>query len=252
MARKCCRAAQQTPDMNATVVNLDGFAWIEELCRLDSVEAIGATLDRHARSLGYTALVFGVVLRSRKGIGSNWPAEWLRMYNECNFVACDLAVKSASTAIAPFTLTEMRAKRPLTASEREVAEAYRDFGWKEGLVVPIHGPRGHLAIAGLGCEERDVSLPERIALQAMIFAAHQRCLELTDAADAPLGAPRLTPREIECLQGIASGRSDWDISDRLSISETTVRFHLQSAKRKFGVRTRAHAVALAILAGYVS
>jgi LuxR family quorum sensing-dependent transcriptional regulator len=244
-------------NMDAPAINLDGFAWIEELCRLDSIEAIGAALDRHARSLGYTALVFGVVLRTPKGVGSrffhnNWPTEWLRMYNECNFVACDPAVKSAATAVAPFTLTEMRAKRQLTASEREVAEAYRDFGWKEGLVVPVHGPRGHLSIAGLGCEERQVSLPERIALQAMIFAAHQRCLELTDAADAPLGVPRLTPREIECLQGIASGQSDSDISDRLSISDTTVRFHLQSAKRKFGVRTRAHAVALAILAGYVS
>jgi|HubBroStandDraft_6_1064221.scaffolds.fasta_scaffold207674_2 DNA-binding CsgD family transcriptional regulator len=243
--------------MDASAINLDGFAWIEELCRLNSVEAIGAALDRHARDLGYTALAFGVVVQARKGVAgrffhTNWPAEWLRMYNHFNFVACDPAVKDAFTAISPFTLTEMRARRQLTGAEREVSESFRGFGWKDGLVVPIHGPRGHLSVAGLGCEERQVSLAERTALQAMIFAAHQRCLELTDSDDAPLGMPQLTPREVECLQGIAGGQSDWDISDRLAISEATVRFHLQSAKRKFGVRTRAHAVALAILAGYVN
>jgi DNA-binding CsgD family transcriptional regulator len=84
----------------------------------------------------------------------------------------------------------------------------------------LYSPRGYLAVAGL-------------------------------AAEVVSGAPRLTPRETECLQWIASGESDCQISDRLSISEATVRFHLQRAKKKFGVRTRAHAVALAILAGYV-
>jgi LuxR family quorum sensing-dependent transcriptional regulator len=243
--------------MNASAINPNGFAWIEELCRLDSVDAIGAALDRHARSLGYTALAFGAVVRAPKGVAStfffnNWPAEWLRVYNERNYVAHDPAVRGALTELAPFTLAEMRAKLRLTAADSEMIHAMRDFGWKDGLAIPIHGPRGYLSLAGLAGEEREVSLAERSALQATIFAAHQRCLELTKSAEGPSSTPRLTPREAECLQWIACGKSDWEISDRLSVSERTVRFHLQSAKRKFGVRTRAHAVALAILAGYVN
>jgi DNA-binding CsgD family transcriptional regulator len=242
--------------MAASAINPNGFAWIEDLGRLSSVDAIGAALDRHARSLGYTALALGVVARAPKGLGNtffftNWPAEWLRMYHERNFLANDLAVKFAFSRLTPITHAEMYASRPATAAEREVIEAVRDYGWKDGLVVPIHGPRGYLALAGLGGEEREVGLAERAALQATIFAAHQRCVELTESTDVTPGPPRLTPRETECLQWLAGGESESEISDRLSISERTVRFHLQSAKRKLGVRTRAHAVALAILAGYL-
>jgi DNA-binding CsgD family transcriptional regulator len=245
-------------DMDASAINPSGFAWIEELGRLGSVEEVAAALERHARNLGYTALAFGLVVRAPKGLAgkllfTHWPAEWLRMYRDRNFVVHDPAVKTALTAVAPFTLREMFAKRQLTASEREVVDAFRSFGWQDGLVVPIHGPRGYLSLATLAGEERDIGLAERTALQATIFAAHQRCLELTNGgADASNGAPHLTPREVECLQWLASGKSDAEISEQLAISETTVRFHLQSAKRKLGVRTRAHAVALAILAGDVS
>ena len=41
----------------------------------------------------------------------------------------------------------------------------------------------------------------------------------------------------------AEGKSSWDISQILSISESTVNFHINSAKRKLGVYSKPHAVA---------
>jgi DNA-binding CsgD family transcriptional regulator len=61
--------------------------------------------------------------------------------------------------------------------------------------------------------------------------------------------PVLTPRERECIAYVADGRSDWDIADVMSISETTVVTHIQNAKRKLGSRTRAQAVAQCYLKG---
>lgn len=60
--------------------------------------------------------------------------------------------------------------------------------------------------------------------------------------------PALTRREHDCLALVAQGLSDNGIAARLAIKPVTVHAHIESAKRKLGARTRAHAVALAFLA----
>ena len=62
------------------------------------------------------------------------------------------------------------------------------------------------------------------------------------------GASRLgsaTPREMQILGWVAAGKSDWAIGRILKISGKTVNFHVENAKRKFGVGTRLQAVVLA-------
>lgn len=61
----------------------------------------------------------------------------------------------------------------------------------------------------------------------------------------------LTRREIECLQWAAVGKSEWEISQILGISEHTSEKHLLNAKAKLGASNRAHAVAEAIRRGYI-
>lgn len=63
------------------------------------------------------------------------------------------------------------------------------------------------------------------------------------------GAPRLTPREKECLQWAAFGKSEWEVSQILGISEHTAEKHLLNAKTKLGASNRVHAVAEAIRCG---
>lgn len=57
---------------------------------------------------------------------------------------------------------------------------------------------------------------------------------------------KLSVRQVQCLALIARGLTDPAIAEALSISETTVRYHVDQARRKLGATTRAHAVALAI------
>jgi LuxR family transcriptional regulator, activator of conjugal transfer of Ti plasmids len=54
----------------------------------------------------------------------------------------------------------------------------------------------------------------------------------------------LSPREYECLEWAAKGKSAWDIGCILNISRRTAAFHLDNAKSKLGVRTISQAVAL--------
>jgi DNA-binding CsgD family transcriptional regulator len=54
--------------------------------------------------------------------------------------------------------------------------------------------------------------------------------------------PRITARESQILRWIAAGKSDWAIGRILNISDKTVNYHAENAKRKFGVSTRIQAV----------
>lgn len=64
-----------------------------------------------------------------------------------------------------------------------------------------------------------------------------------------LGAPDLTPRELEVLGLIREGLRNKQIAGRLSISETTVNFHIKNLVQKLGANDRTHAVAIATRRG---
>lgn len=62
----------------------------------------------------------------------------------------------------------------------------------------------------------------------------------------------LTPRELEVLQLLAQGMSNKAIADKLFMSPLTVRTHLASVYRKFGVRNRTAAAVKAVLLSVVN
>lgn len=61
----------------------------------------------------------------------------------------------------------------------------------------------------------------------------------------------MTPRESQVLVWVAEGKSDWAIGRILRISGKTVNFHVENAKRKFGVGTRLQAVVAAMRNGLI-
>jgi len=77
------------------------------------------------------------------------------------------------------------------------------------------------------------------------------------AGAAPKRQPResrsvkLTLRETECLGWAAQGKSEWEISQILGISEHTAEKHLINARVKLGAVNRVHAVATAIRQGLI-
>ncbi len=68
--------------------------------------------------------------------------------------------------------------------------------------------------------------------------------------ERPLGSHEtLTPRELEVVELLASGLSNKEIADRLSVSFHTIKFHVNAILGKLGASSRAEAVALAAKAG---
>jgi len=80
---------------------------------------------------------------------------------------------------------------------------------------------------------------DRDAVEAIAATAQGRPLRL-------VGGGRLSPREVEVLEFLARGLSTREVAARLSITEKTVRHHVEHIYDKLGVSTRAAAVVAAI------
>lgn len=61
----------------------------------------------------------------------------------------------------------------------------------------------------------------------------------------------LSAREKEVVRWLKEGKSSWDISVILGISERTVRFHINNIMQKLDAVNRTHAVAIALEQGLV-
>ena len=58
--------------------------------------------------------------------------------------------------------------------------------------------------------------------------------------------PKLSERELECLEWVSFGKTSWETALILGVSERTINFHLLNACRKLNVYGRQAAVALAL------
>ena len=93
-------------------------------------------------------------------------------------------------------------------------------------------------------------------LVTTIHAVHSGKLhipsEVAEKLAERLSGQELTPRELSVLERIVAGRANKEISADLSISEATVKTHINSMLGKLGVADRTHAATVAIQRGLVS
>ena len=65
------------------------------------------------------------------------------------------------------------------------------------------------------------------------------------------GERRLTRRELECLSGLAVGKTNNDLARELGVAGSTVSTYLMRARKVLHAKTNTHAVVLAVLAGVI-
>lgn len=116
----------------------------------------------------------------------------------------------------------------------------------EAVCATAYGSGGRITSVHLGFPCRESAAVEGPALQFASQILVERMMELSTPPDET--SPRLTARERDCLAFVADGKSDRETAEILGLSEATIHFHVNNARRKLGAVTRAQAVARLALA----
>jgi LuxR family quorum sensing-dependent transcriptional regulator len=124
-----------------------------------------------------------------------------------------------------------------------------DYGLRDGLLVPVHGPRGFHSAIGMSAPPGGYDESARFALGFLGICAAEQVFRRT-SDDKPV--PPITVREREVLTWTALGKSAWEVGEILSISKRTVDKHVQTAFRKLGASNKVHAVAIALRDGIIN
>jgi LuxR family quorum sensing-dependent transcriptional regulator len=222
---------------------------VRRLMSCGSIEQLAGAFAEIIRPLGMSASASGMVSGARALSSNpfhfiNWPDAWMTLYLESGFAAIDPMPRRAIVSGNAGSWSEVM--KTISPSERGM-EAYRAanrHGFYEGFVTPVRTETGALGLVSVGGGRRpDFSLAERLFLQAVSTAVHNRAETLLAMPSAP--SMLLSLRERECVALLRQGFTDAEIGKVLAIAVTTVRTHLENARRKVGARNRVELVARA-------
>lgn len=181
----------------------------------------------------------------------SWPAEWYERYLHENYLRRDPAVRAMGHTNVPYSWSESLEFEDYERPAKHIFDEAADFGMREGFVVPIFGIASGTAVVTIAGTHAELSTRDRAELHLAAIYAHARVRALSPARCQWLSSPSLSPRERECLQWAAAGKTDWEIGEILSISERTAGAHIEHAKEKCGVSTRIQAIVMTLQSGAI-
>jgi DNA-binding NarL/FixJ family response regulator len=119
------------------------------------------------------------------------------------------------------------------------------FGCEEAIFTAIRaGAKGYLVKAA---DPREIREAVRRVAEGKTYFPSEIGLKLAKS----IASPRLSKREMDVLEALASGKGNRDIGCVLGIREGTIKFHVKSILRKLEVIGRAEAVAVALRRGII-
>ncbi|MBE9554811.1 MAG: LuxR family transcriptional regulator [Proteobacteria bacterium] len=181
------------------------------------------------------------------------PDGYPEYYFDSMFHEIDPVLPLAMTARLPYHWNDIGQRIELSKAQQGFLDECNEIGVADGITVPVHGPRGNNSVISLSCCHRNPDTadftPYVNALAVQFDTARWKLLNPDAGLEQPVF---LTARERECLRWCKTGKSAWDISQILVISERTVQFHISNAMMKLGASSRIAAVVMAIQRGLLS
>lgn len=184
----------------------------------------------------------------------NTPAAFEESTSDPKAAARDPMLQRVKTATAPIVYDQAVY---VSHSAGDLWEEQAPHGFHTGIAMALHLSGGRHFILGVDRSDPLPSNPDLLIrlmadFQLLAVYAQETALRLLTPQSGGQGAlPVLTAREQEILKWALSGKSNHVIGQLLSISLSTVNFHLRSAMGKLGVSSKHQAAAKASSLGLI-
>jgi DNA-binding CsgD family transcriptional regulator len=164
----------------------------------------------------------------------------------------DLLPIEARRRVTPFWYSDLFGHFKPNQKQKLLHDGFVSYGWKDALAVPIHGPGSLQGLVTMATRETlKLSVTDCAVLEIMARTVWEHCRTSEGFGIFDPVRIQLSPREIECLQWAAAGKSDADIASLVGIKPATAHFHIEQAKKRLGVKTRVEAAAVGVLHGII-
>lgn len=207
---------------------------VRELVSFDHMIAVTARLGS------------GGGVAAHQTVNVSYPEEFCREYVSRDYFRVDPVMRDALTTCRAQYCSEVMPARP-----KEILSLCADFGLRQGYVLGSTSPAptgGATLLAFRGESMRD----DRRSAETLEFLAphlHLGCSRALQGEETAASQVSLSRREMEVIQWLQQGKSSWEVSVILGISESTVNFHVSNITRKLGAVNRAQALAIAARRG---
>jgi|GEM_PF-1779557 len=232
------------------------YSIIERIEACDTVDELDLTVLEYSQSIGMSGYYLAYY-DPTNGLDSidHRPKEWLEHYKKQGLFAFDPVHQANFQRSGSFTWDEcFEGNEKISPNQVKLLRQANDYGLRQGFnvksedtdyvgsVICVYSDNGRRFYDSLREHRSDI--------EAISNAVHIKYRTLKRPETNPL--PKLAPREIECLNWVAEGKTNAETAIIMGISVNTVNRHIQNAAQKLGVHSKLHAIVKAVQLKIVS
>lgn len=251
----------------------DSIAKIEAC---NSMDELRTTLNRIIQNYGFSSFTFIDAGQPHLDVpyytGTHRLA-WERTYLQNDFVRSDPALARVRRSNTPFKWSSLKLptvqnrKRP---PEVKMMDAAREFGFREGFVVPFHyrdrlgaihssstvffwedAPKWFDSLFSRHSHELHLIMIYWVQRAIDVIRITERGAKSIFRHDEASTIVNLTQREREVMSWAAQGKTVHDTAEILKLSSDTVESYIKQALAKLGALNKTHGVAKCISLGII-
>jgi DNA-binding CsgD family transcriptional regulator len=233
--------------------------WIDEqlqtLLSVKNKDELITRISKATETLEFDNFAYGLRLtlplsKPKFELINNYPLMWKEQYAANDYVTIDPTVQHGLSTTEPLIWTE-----ELFSESKPLWEDAKSMGLKHGWAQSVHSHSGVTGMLTLSrhaepLEEKELinKTPFLVWLTQITHIGLQKKLL---PKMQPSVETKLTPREVEILRWTADGKTSYEISIILSISERTVNFHINNVFSKLNINNKTAAVVQAVILGLI-
>lgn len=231
------------------------FEFIE---RVDSHLSIDGLLDDLLQVVAHYGFEHMIYTGLPAGDGSiaplvksnRFPRDWWDLYVERDYAKTDAVCQQVFSKVEPFVWNEVDPRLAARDGAARIAGEAAEHGLADGYIVPVFSRDEWLSAISFG-GPHNVALNQRDRGAINLMAIYASSAIERRQKKRP-SRRRLTAREREVLLWTSAGKSCWEISVILNVSEQTVRFHTAQIRVKLNASNTTHAVVRALHQGEIT
>lgn len=179
----------------------------------------------------------------------SYPLEWVKRFGALRLSETDPVLRHAERSSFPFFWDAQEFRDTLGPAQLKVLALAQAFGVAHGYTVPIHFSNALGALAA-SCSvvpgSESVAPRSYFMLRLICPYMYVAARRLVHSKQTHPEQPALTRRQRQCLELAALGKSERVVGRILDLHRSTVRGHIERARRRMGVATRVQAIVLAL------